>query len=100
MRGLCHVPRGYFWAGHVYDRYNVWRLGIFFFADGDIMGAADTHIPCDLGGGSVWKCAIDSKSRGGLSGTGKFAKTSYILQLYGKFCIADIMYAEFVQRNI
>lgn len=40
------------------------------------------------------------KAAGGLSGTGKFAKTSYILQLYGKFCIADIMYAEFVQRNI
>lgn len=100
MRGLCHVPRGYFWAGHVYDRYNVWRLGIFLRADGDSMGAADTHIPCDLGGGSVWQCAIDSKSRRGLSGTGKSAETSYILQLYGKFCIADIMYAEFVQRNI
>ena len=59
-----------------------------------------TYIPCDLGGGSGWQCAIASQSCGGLSGTGKFAETSIILQLYGKFCVADSLYAEFVQRNI
>lgn len=75
-------------------------MRIFLCADGSGMGTVDTYIPCDLGDGSVWQCAIASQSCGGLSGAGKFAETSSILQLYGKFCVADFMYAEFVQRNI